>query len=239
MNRILKTIPVAVVAVLAACSSTPSADPSEALESGADDALALETRADDALAMVTRVEALSGTSFDAMPISGSASFIGAGALIIDPDLSVSDDEINMLGDATLVADFGASTVKGEISNILGFLGDPEVLTDFFDVGGVVSIGGINTTALPNGSRIGSTPALPTDMNANEWRSVYAGTLTTPEGTFDVSGVLDGGFLGTRVNNPLTDFPIKAIAGADEFGVASRNGIDVSLFTEVVAENSVP
>lgn len=181
--------------------------------------------ADQALA--DRVNKLAGSKFDAIPDAGTGRFEGPAGIFIDPVVARDSDDVVLIGDATLNANFGAGTVRGYVNNLQGVTGDaiiPES-DDLYDVAGRVTIGG-------NGSEIGGA-------SPNRFSTSYSGRLTTPDEVYRLRGTLDGQFVGTRVNNPNTTFPIKALTASDFGGIAlDSDGDDAAVQFEIIAVNPI-
>lgn len=191
--------------------------------------------------MLNRVEALSPTAFAAMPTAGSATFEGTGNFYIDRDRSTTGDGLFIIGDATITADFQEGTVTGDVTNFAGatnikLVGANEVnVSDIesMDVSGRIDLG-------LNESMIGDDDGTRTSR-PNDWFADYQGTLVADGETYALDGEIDGQFYGTRVDNPNTDFPIKAIAGAEELysgSTATRqsDGTVFDLGLAIIAEN---
>lgn len=211
-------VPTFLLASTAACGGGSTGAVSQA---------SFEDRLLDADAQINRVLALSPTAFNAMPDRGTAVFNGSGALLIDPVVGTDIDDIFVLGDARLTANFRAGTMTGDITNMQGATFNPGNGLTTFNVGGRIDIG-------QRESVIGNDVDDNRTNRANEWYADYDGRITTPEGNFDVEGALTGQFIGTRVdsNLPVT----KAIVGFDDSGFAAGGGRELPLVLEVVAEN---
>jgi len=172
-------------------------------------------RLEDEERMATRVQNLSPTSFAAVPTTGSATFEGYGNLYIDRVRDAQGDGLFAIGDATIVADFQNGTVTGQVDNLIGATnvrlnGSGEVVTsaiDSLDVSGQIDLG-LNESAIGNDD--GTKTSRP-----NDWFADYSGTFVANGEAYTLDGEIDGQFYGTRVDNPNTDFPIKAIAGGEE------------------------
>lgn len=175
------------------------------------------------------VNALHGTRYDMMPTTGSASFVGMGRILIDPDPNAFGDGLLAVGDAQLDADFAANTVTGAITNMEGIRGTNQDRAETFGIGGTITIGAAR-------SQIGDDPLSATIEAPNDWQADYAGIMLTPLGDITVDGQLSGKFRGTRINNPATDFPIKAIAGTDTLGTAMNGTEALPLDIRIAGEN---
>lgn len=190
---------------------------------------AFAERSDTGLELSERVNALSGTRFDAMPTSGSGTFSGGASLLLDPDPAALGDGMLLIGDATLTADFGSSSITGDVSGIEGVRGTSPERVEAFAIADTIAIGG-------RSSFIGDDPASGTTEAPNAWGADYEGTLSTPLGTLVLDGQLAGRFLGTRINNPNTDFPIKAIEGTNPEETALIDGSVFPIEFDIAAEN---
>ncbi len=198
-------------------------------------------RLQDEERMLNRVQELHPTAFAAIPTAGSASFEGTGNFYIDRDRTTTGDGLFILGDASITADFEERTVTGDITNFVGatnitLVGENEVNVadiEALDVSGRIDLG-------LNESFIGDDAGTRTNR-PNDWFADYQGTLVADGETYALDGEIDGQFYGTRVNNPNTDFPIKAIAGAEELysgSTATRqsDGTVFDLGLAIIAEN---
>lgn len=191
--------------------------------------------------MVSRVQQMHPTAWPAMPETGSAQFNGTGNFYIDRVRETQGDGIFVLGDATLTADFAASTLTGEVTNFVGATNvvlneNDEVLLDgvrSVDVAGRIDLG-------QNESIIGNDAGTRTNL-PNDWFMDYEGTLIANGETYALDGEIDGQFYGTRVNNPNTDVATKALAGAEELysgSTATResDGAVFDLGLAIIAEH---
>ncbi|MEY1555014.1 hypothetical protein AB3Y40_05215 [Yoonia sp. R2331] len=166
-----------------------------------------------------------GTTFAAMPTTGSASFSGVAGLIIDPVAATDADDVAIIGDARLTAQFaGNGRVTGTIDNMIGAQGTNRSNASVFDVDGVIRIGSI-------GSSIGPDPDDPIDPN--QFLAEYRGILTTPDDRYSISGVMLGRFLGTDPSRPGR--PMKGLTALDENGFSlDSDGDDAPVTLEIVA-----
>lgn len=170
--------------------------------------------------MVSRVQNMHPTVWDAMPTAGSAEFTGTGNFYIDRVRETQGDGIFVLGDATITADFADAKITGQITNFVGatnvYLNEAdEILLDSVrsvDVSGRIDLG-LNESVI--GDDAGTRTSRP-----NDWYADYEGTLTADGEVYALDGDIDGQFYGTRVNNPNTDVPTKAIAGAEDLYAGS-------------------
>ena len=203
---------------LAGCSSTGSSD----FDVFAD-------RVNDGVALAERVDGLAFTAFDAVPSSGSAEFAGLADVFADRDIDASSDDLSMIGDVAITVDFTAGTVTGDISNFAMAENLRLNEGDVSSVEGSLALG-------DRSSNIGraAPQAGPTGPNAGD--TSYDGTLQTRLGDVTVAGELTGRFAGTRVNNPDTDFPIKAMIGDSQIDDATLGDETVVFDISIYAEN---
>lgn len=146
-------------------------------------------------AMVTELQSLAPTAFARMPTTGSAEYNGYTGMKIDPVVRITADDILLFGDATVNVQFdGAGKVTGRVDNI-GAIPVTGIGQSFETVAGAIII----WTA---SSGIGGS------QTANQWGANYEGTLSLPGETYEVSGSLDGIFLGNRTSSPLPEDIVK-------------------------------
>lgn len=170
-----------------------------------------------------------------VPTSGSAVFNGAGALLIDPVEATDSDDIVVLGDARMVANFSSSTITGSITNM-------EAITNpVFQDGNFISG---NVSDAPGQINIGLEESVVGDdfddnrtNNDNEWYADYQGNVAVEGDNIFVEGALFGTFVGTRVNPAEGQSPIRGIVGESLDGSYSLvNGNEVGGFLEVYGRN---
>ena len=161
-------------------------------------------RLDRTEALVGRIADLPGTAFDAMPDTGSASFRGVAGIGLDPVTGRDGDEIGILGDAVLTADFADGSVTGEVTNLQGAPDgeDRPEKSEVFDVDGTLRLGTVV-------SGIGRDSGL---RSPNDFGTSVRGTVITPDNRYRLQGDVFGKFVGTRVGNPDTDIPMKGLVG---------------------------
>lgn len=185
------------------------------------EARAAEARVEDFVDLQDRIGLLAPTAFTAMPTTGSARFDGGANVVITP--SNGSSAINILGDATLTAQFGQGRVTGAVTRMRGASGTTQSNAKLFDVGGRIQIGS-------DESQIGAGNGL---TRPNDWRADFRGNLTTPErGDWRVDGVLEGQFRGT---DPGATNPIRGIDGRAVSGTAIRNGSTNTLSLDITAQ----
>ena len=217
MIRILTAT--ALLGLVAACGGTQSAlgDFEDRIQVGRDQA--------------ARINALPGTAFRAMPTSDSAVFTGSAGLIIDPVAATDDDDIVVIGDTRMTADFDAGTMTGTITNMQAATDITDNSADISGVDGIIRIG-------DNTSIIGDDVDDNLTNQPNEWYADYAGTLEINSDTYQVEGNVSGRFLGTRVTPRAGLSPVRAIVGTDDDGFAVMNGAveEVPVTLELGGEN---
>ena len=191
----------------------------------------LETRINSARAQADRINALSGTAFRAMPTHGAATFVGSAGLVIDPVEATDRDDIVVVGDARLTADFQNGAMTGRITNMVA-------ATDITAAGAVVSTvnGAIEIGA--NTSVIGDDFDDNLTNRANQWYADYGGTITVQGVNYAVEGNIDGEFKGTRTKPAAGLSAVKAVVGVDSDGFAVVNGRreEVAVTLEIGGEN---
>lgn len=186
------TTSITALATLAACGGGSSGD-------------SFESRVGRAEAQLERVVDMSPTGRANMPLVGSATFNGNAGLSIGEDIAI-------LGDARLTANFQSETMTGSISNMQGASGNNPVT----GVNGTITIGGRESV-------VGDDFDDNRTNAHNEWYADYLGTLQFEGDRYVVEGALDGLFMGNRVNVGPGQSTVRGILGVDEFGYASVNG----------------
>lgn len=206
--------------ILASCGSTSGSD-----------SISFD-RVFAANAVYDRVDETPNSRFDAVPTSGTVQFTGFADFQINDSAQDPADRIGVLGDAEIVADFGAGTVVGRVDNLIGATADFTDLSDFelFAVGGEIAIGG-------GSSQIGAgAPGSTTTLDPNQFTADYEGSITLPDQTLRVSGDLDGRFVGTRVLAGEGDIPIRGLLAEDLDGRAiDQVGGETTVTMTVYAE----
>ena len=193
------------VATLAACSGGSANGPAP-------------SRVDAAEALFEGLENLHGTAWEQMPQNGSASFTGVAGVVIDPVEARDDDDINIIGDARVTADFAAGTVTGRVTNMQGIIGNTDenpADEDLFDVTGRLQIGAISSGI---GRNDGRAP--------NAFRTDIRGKVTTPDDSYFVHADLEGRFLGTDPNRAQ---PIKGLAALGDGLAIDSDGDDTPAY----------
>ncbi len=188
-----------------------------------------QTRADRLAAITAEVAELSGTQFKAVPSTGTAYFAGMSGLRINADGARNLPEINLLGYAELVTDFGADTVAGQIINLQGHQGRSPSDGGIVNVDGAILIG-------ENQSQIGVAPDPSLGEAQNRFYADYAGNLRSELGTMQISGGLTGILRGTRVNQPADQSNVKAVEASDSAPVIRVDGVARSGSVTVVGRN---
>ena len=201
-----RTFAVAGLAALAACGGTtlPEMTPQTPLE-------AYTTRLTDAGTMAATLSGFDPTAFKAMPTSGDATFKGAGVLFVDPVFERDADDILLVGDAVLNADFAKGRLTGDVTNFTGATKFTAASATIIPVSGSVKIGGVKSV-------IGNDVDDNRTDRPNDLYADYRGTVGLPDGQYRVNGTVNGQFLGTRTADGA--FPIKGLYAVGE-GVATR------------------
>jgi hypothetical protein len=181
-----------------------------------------------AMALVDEVQALSNTAFTDIPVSGAVSFQGFGGLVIENSSETEADDIFVVGDARLTADFDDNTMTGSVTNLLAaeFAG-----SELLDISGEIAIGGTE-------SFLGDDVDDNRTNRPNQWYADYAADLIIEGDTYAVEGALTGDFVGTRTAPAEGLSPIRAISAIDDQGFAVVNGAfeEVGVTFEIIAEN---
>lgn len=178
-----------------------------------------------------RIAAIPGTAWAQMPTRDTASFAGSAGLVIDPIQERDDDDIVVIGDANLTANFGRGSMTGTIDNMQGITNLTETDGDMVDVNGVINIG-------DDLSIIGDDFDDNLTDNPNDWLADYNGLLTIEDDRYEVEGILEGQFVGTRDNPTAGQSVVKGIVGTAEDGYAFVNGQieEVPAILEIFGEN---
>lgn len=156
-----------------------------------------------------------------MPTTGSATFHGAGRLVIDPDPNQTSDDIRLVGDSTLTADFGKGRVTGSLTNLSGVTDVSTVDATPLQAHGEISLGdGLSGIGNDRDGQI-------TDR-ANEWYADYGGQLTFQGETILLGGIIVGDFRGNRTDPIDGQTAVKGMVGYDRDGTATLNGQPVSV-----------
>lgn len=160
----------------------------------------------------------SRTSNQSFPANGTAAFDGSAWIVIYPDADSPArlEELQLLGDVDMLADFGAGRITGDIDITTGLLTTfvlSPTPTDEFNYAeerGVIAASG--RIELGNRfSEIGDFDE-PGVNTRSYWAADYLGNVSTSVGTIRFDGEIDGRFQGNRVNNPTTDLPMKGLVG---------------------------
>lgn len=187
-----------------------------------------EQQADAALARVNRISALSPTSADRIPASGTSTFRGPAGISVTRGITSTEPDYLILGDATVNARFGDETMKGNIANLRGIapLGGNRAVRA--DVSGTVTLGA-------NGSSIGDNPATTPREAPNSWTSNFRADLEIDGQQVTSSGRIGGTFVGNRVGVPADRPQMRGIVG-DGVGLATIGGGVGRMGIELAAEN---
>lgn len=118
-------------------------------------------------ALINKIDGQSITPVRSMPTAGTASYSGVagfGASIYD--------EVEVLSEASLTANFGSSSISGNLTNFRDY----------------------ENTAIPGSVAIQSGV-----IRGNQFSANLNGSVTTDGGAQAVNGTLDGGFAGASAN----------------------------------------
>lgn len=201
------TVSTTLVACVAACGGGTVKSAQERFE---EDFLAIDAQAASLIDTP-------GTKFTAMPSNGAAEFEGAAVIVILPDEFDESQDIIVIGDAEITADFEDATLTGEVTNLeagTNFVSDTNY--DVVNVEGTVEIGGEQ-------SQIGVDPDDNLQDRPNQWFADYSGDLEIQGDTYSVGGTLLGDFRGTRSNPEGGQSVIKGLVGSSPDGYAAING----------------
>lgn len=175
-----------------------------------------QNRLEADVATGTRLFQTPGTAWGAMPTSGSATFNGSAAIIIDRNINRDADDILILGDTQLTANFGTGTMSGTIDNMTGATNMTSDSANIHDVSGQISIGGA-------GSIIGDDEDDNFTSRPNDWYADYYGNIGLNGNTYEVEGSLNGQFVGTRSNPSNGQSVVRGVIGVSDNGSATING----------------
>ena len=114
-------------------------------------------------ALINKIEDQSATPVNSMPTTGTATYSGIAGFA--PSIN---DEIQVLSEASLTANFGASTIAGSLTNFRDY----------------------ENTAIPGTVSIQSGV-----ISGNQFGADLTGSLTVDGAAAPVNGTIDGGFVG--------------------------------------------
>lgn len=175
-----------------------------------------QTRLENDAETGSRLFQTPGTAWASMPLAGSADYNGSAAIFIDPVYQTDSDDILIIGDTHLTANFGAGTMTGRIDNMTAATNMTETDADIYGVSGQIGIGGA-------GSIIGDDEDDNFTNLPNEWRADYYGNIGFNGNSYEVEGSIDGRFVGTRANPAQGQSPARGVIGVSENGFATING----------------
>jgi len=160
---------------------------------------------------------LPGTSFDAMPTSGTARFQGVAIVgtVDDSDVSAG---FQLVGRSDLTVDFGAGD-----DNIRGTLDD---FQSSREGDGILDVSG--TLDLQNGVVGAHVP--------NQFTVDYDGAVTVEGDRYALSGDMIGKFQGTRPEPAETQSTVRALTAIDINGRAQGDGETLKALVTIIAEN---
>ncbi len=176
-------------------------------------------RAGHAADLYSEISAFPGTAYTAMPTSGSATFQGYAVIGIDPVPGPQGDDLAILGDLELTAEFdGRGRVTGVADNMSAQTGSSGQSA----VEGSIHIGARD-------SQIGHDAGAPDRLlRPNEWVADYGGTLDVDGSRYTLAGELDGQFHGTQVGQ---DSVIRGVTGADSGTTSTGGTYGISVFAQ--------
>ena len=157
-----------------------------------------------------------GTAWNAMPANGSANYNGGAVILIDRDDTNDLDDILILGDTDITANFRAGTMTGTIDNMVGATNITENDADIADVTGEIEIGGST-------SIVGDDEDDNFTNRPNDWYADYYGNIGFNGDSYEVEGGINGQFVGTRANPSNGQSPARGIIGESDDGFATING----------------
>lgn len=192
-----------------------------------------QNRLEADVATGSRLFQTAGTAWSAMPTVGSANFNGSAAIIIDRNSNRDSDDILIIGDTRLTANFGAGTMNGTINNMTGATNMTADSAVIHDVSGQISIGGA-------GSIIGDDVDDNFTNRPNDWYADYYGNIGLNGNAYEVEGSLNGQFVGTRANPSNGQSVVRGVIGVSDNGFATINGQyevnEAAVSMELFAEN---
>lgn len=166
---------------------------------------------------ITGIDPLPGTSFDAVPTSGEATFKGAAYVAAT---SSSDRTVGfaLVGRSEVTVDFGANS-----NNLTGTMSDFQTANV---ANGIADVSG--TLRLSNGVVGAERP--------NSFTVDYGGDLTVDGDDFALSGDMSGRFRGTRTNPSAGQSPVRALSALDEDGLVTDGLETLTGRVVLIAEN---
>jgi hypothetical protein len=154
------------------------------------------------------------TAFNAVPVTGSADFVGNGGATIYLD-ATGDNTINMVGTSRVTLDFANNSVNGSISDMIAFSQDRTVTA-------------VNGNILLHNGSIGNSLA-------NDFRVDYSADLGVGATDYALSGTIEGRMRGTRVN-PTVKSPVRAIEAGSFGGAAVSGATTYDTYAGFIGEN---
>ena len=190
-------------------------------------------RAERDLQIGTQVFETPGTAWSAMPTTGSAIYNGGAFIFIDPVFATDSDDIVILGDTQLTANFRAGTMTGRIDNLSGATNLTIDNADVRPTSGQINIGN-------NLSIIGDDFDDNLTGRPNDWYADYAGTVGFDGDSYAIEGNMRGKFVGTRVNPAPGKSTTRGVTGESVSGYAVINNQpevnEASVFMQVYGRN---
>ena len=160
---------------------------------------------------------LPGTSFDAIPTSGTASFLGASFVAVT-NPNDEDAGFALVGRSDLTVNFGSGTnsVRGTLDDFQSSRQGEGIL----DVTGALE--------LRNGVVGAETP--------NRFTVDYIGNITVEGTRYTMQGDMLGRFRGTRTEPEAGQSPVRALSAVDANGIVTGGGARLVGRLTIVAEN---
>lgn len=199
---------VAGLAALAGCEEFSFSDPATTEEEAY---LALQA---ETLALRDATEFLAVTDAVDLPVSGSATYEGTALIALDAPTGGAASEL--IGDASIVADFEAATVTGQADGFHGTVNGGDVAA--FEGTVFLSQGAIDSSNVGNDQ-------IAADVN---------GTLSGGGDTLVVDGAVAGNFLGDPLL--LNEAPEALSLATDDATTFRLNGADVTGGMEIIGTN---
>lgn len=196
---------VAGLAVLAGCEEFSFSDPATTEEEAY---LALQA---ETLALRDTTELLAVTDAVDLPVSGSATYEGTALIALDATSGGAASEL--IGDASIVADFEAATISGQADGFYGTVDGGDVAA--FEGTIFVSQGTIDSS----------------NSGADQIAADVNGTLSGGGDTLVVDGAVAGNFLGDPLL--LNEAPEAVALGTDDATTFRLNGEGVTGGMEVI------
>lgn len=133
----------------------------------------------------------------------------------------------MVGDAEIVASFGAGTVTGRLENFVVRERDTDGAYTFYETDGAIRIGG-RRSEMGDDDFEGPNSVRPGVFNAD-----YSGSIQTSDGSIRFDGDISGRFVGNRVGQPAGESVVRGVyafgGSSDDATVDGEDAhIDISI-----------